>query len=84
MVSGWLVPSAIALVLGIQRRVAESHHREGVAIGTLAPEIVVVVDHNGAVVPQGEALGLVVAERAAHRRQVEQLHLVGQLDAGGG
>ena len=75
--------AAIGIVFGINSWITEAHHGESITAGALAAEVVVVVDDNGAVVPQGEALGLVVAERAAHRRQVEQLHLAGQLDAGG-
>ena len=83
MVRGRGIPP-IGVVLGIQRRVAEVHHREGVAVSSFGAEVVVVVDHQRAVIAQGEAFRFVVTERAAHRRQVEELHLVGKLDAGGG
>ena len=84
MVGGWLVTTAIAVVFGVEGWVAEAHHGEGVTAGALAAEVVVVVDHQSAVIAQGEAFWFVVAERAAHGGQVEQLHLAGQLDAGGG
>ena len=60
----------------------EADHGKGIARGAFGAEVVVVVDHQGAVVADGEAFGFVVGGGAADRGQVEQLDFVGQADAG--